>query len=396
MRILRSRNGFFVFCFLLSFVVLPIAGQEDKPKDRPKKPAAATASPTPAATPTPRPAVSKPASLLGELKFREIGPATMGGRIDDIEVVPNDSRIIYVALAAGGILKSINGGTSWTTLFDKEAVPSVGDIAITPSNPSIIWAGTGESNNRQSSSWGNGIYKSMDAGKTWKYMGLADTHHIGRVVVHPTNPDIVYVAAAGNLWGPSPERGVYRTMDGGKTWQLVLKVNDDTGASDIAMDAESPTILYAAMYQRRRTVFGFNGSGEGSALYKTIDGGETWYKEYDDERLPEPGCQASILRYSTESDGGKNRLLFSNPPNPGPWIDRTKLTVKLSYDEGQTWPVSRRIYDGPTAYSCLTVLADGTIGLLYETGSAHPYEKITFAQFNLEWLTSSGLNESKK
>ena len=126
------------------------------------------------------------------------------------------------------------------------------------------------------------------------------------------------------------------------------------------------------------------------------NGGETWYKEYDDERLPEPGCQASILRYSTESNGRKNLLLFSNPPNPGPWSNRTKLTVKLSDDEGRTWRTSRCVSEGPGAYSSLAVLADGTIGLLYETGDTHPYEKITFVQFNLEWLTSSLTNQSKE
>src|SRR5437868_7829437 len=229
MRIFYSAKVVFIYCLLLSFAVLPAVGQE-KPKGKGKT-SAALPAPSPAAAPAPSAASpSKPDNFLGELKFREIGPATMGGRIDDIEVAPNDPRTIYVATAAGGILKSTNGGTSWTNLFDKEAVPSVGDIAISPSNPSIIWAGSGEANNRQSSSWGNGIYRSLDAGKTWKLMGLNGTMHIGRIVVHPTNPDIVWVAAEGNLWAASPDRGVYRTMDGGKTWQHVLKVNDDTGA----------------------------------------------------------------------------------------------------------------------------------------------------------------------
>ncbi|MFL6374178.1 MAG: WD40/YVTN/BNR-like repeat-containing protein, partial [Pyrinomonadaceae bacterium] len=190
-------------------------------------------------TPTPRAGGPAPARItfdnaLSNLRFREIGPAVMGGRIDDIEAVPGDPRTVYVATAAGGILKSTNGGTSWNFVFDKESVSSIGDIAITPSNPSIVWAGSGEANNRQSSSWGNGIYKSMDAGKTWKRMGLENTMHIARIVINPRDPNNVYVAAEGNLWGPSPERGVYRTSDGGRTWQLVLKVNDDTGASDIA------------------------------------------------------------------------------------------------------------------------------------------------------------------
>ena len=183
---------------------------------------------------------------LKNLEFREIGPAIMGGRIDDVAVVESNPNIAYVGPATGGVWKTTNNGTTWEPLFDKESNPSVGDIAIAPSDPSVIWVGTGEPNNRQSSSWGDGAYKSMDAGKTWKNMGLAATKHIGRVVIHPRNPDVVYVAALGSLWGPNPERGVYKTTDGGKSWSQVLKINDDTGVSDLAMDPESPDTLYAA------------------------------------------------------------------------------------------------------------------------------------------------------
>src|SRR6516165_9299539 len=164
-------------------------------------------------------------SLLRSLKFRSIGPAVMGGRVDDFAVVESDPRIFYVGTAAGGVLKTTNGGTTWEPVFD--------DV------------GTGEANNRQSSSWGNGVYKSMDAGKTWKHLGLKETHHIGRIVVHPTNPDIVYVAALGDLWGPNKERGVYKSTDGGATWTLTLAINENTGVSDIAIDPASPNILYA-------------------------------------------------------------------------------------------------------------------------------------------------------
>lgn len=261
----------------------------------------------------------------------------MGGRVDDIEVTIQDPKVVYVATAGGGILKSINGGTSWTPIFDKEAVPTVGDIAIAPSNPSIVWAGSGESNNRQSSSWGNGVYKSIDGGKTWKNMGLAETHHIARVVIHPTNPDIVWVAATGKLWGSSPERGVFKTVDGGKTWTHVLKVNDDTGATELTIDTESPTILYAAMYQRRRTVFGFNGSGEGSAIYKSLDGGDTWTKitkgmPYDTENAPTPRPEGlletgrcSIAVYAKNTD-----IVYAT-------IEHANGGVYRSNDKGETW-----------------------------------------------------------
>jgi photosystem II stability/assembly factor-like uncharacterized protein len=261
----------------------------------------------------------------------------MGGRIDDIEVAPNDSRLIYVATAAGGILKSTNGGTSWTVVFDKEPVSSIGDIAISPSSPSIIWAGTGEANNRQSSSWGNGIYKSLDGGKTWKNMGLGGTMHIARIVVHPTNPDIVWVAATGNLWAPSSERGVYKTTDGGKTWQQVLKVNDDTGATDIAVDVTSPNTLYAAMYQRRRTVFGFNGSGEHSAIYKSNDGGETWSKitkgmPYDTENAATPRPENLL-------ETGRNAIaIYPKDTNiVYALIEHANGGIYKSIDKGETW-----------------------------------------------------------
>ncbi|MBI1745488.1 MAG: hypothetical protein HYR55_02745 [Acidobacteria bacterium] len=218
------------------------------------------------------------ASVYRNLKPRNIGPANMGGRIDAIAVVDNNPAIVYVAAATGGIMKTTNNGITWAFIFDNETVSSIGDIAIAPSDPSILYVGTGEANNRQSSSWGNGVYKTLDAGLTWRPLGLNDTQAVGRVVIHPQDPNTVYVAAAGHLWGPNKERGVFKSSDGGQTWRNVFFINEDTGAIDAAMDPQSPNTLYAAMYQRRRTVFGFNGGGPGSGLYKTIDGGATWTK----------------------------------------------------------------------------------------------------------------------
>jgi len=217
-----------------------------------------------------------PADAIRHLRFREIGPAIMGGRVDDFAVVESNPNIVYVGLASGGVWKTTNGGITWEPIFDDQPVSTIGDVAVAPSNPSIVWVGTGEPNNRQSSSWGNGVYKSEDGGTTWQHMGLEQTHHIGRIIIHPHNPDIVYVAALGRLWGPNRERGVYKTTDGGRTWTQVLFVNEDTGVVDLAMDHESPNILYAAAYQRRRTVFGFAGSGPGSGLYRSTDGGVSW------------------------------------------------------------------------------------------------------------------------
>lgn len=216
--------------------------------------------------------------ILKNFDWRCIGPANPGGRIDDFAVVRNKPSIIYVGTASGGLWKTANNGITWKPVFDSQETSSIGDVAISLSNPDIVWIGTGEANNRQSSSWGNGIYKSQDGGSTWSNMGLRDTHHIGRVVIHPSNPDIVYVAALGHLWGPNEERGLFKSTDGGKTWTNTLFINENTGCVDVAMDPENPHILYAAAYQRQRTGWGFNGGGPGSGLYKTIDGGESWFR----------------------------------------------------------------------------------------------------------------------
>ena len=221
------------------------------------------------------------ASTLSPLKWRSIGPVNTSGRIDDFSVgrVRGQPDQIYVATATGGVFKSTNGGTSWDPVFDRvDAMMSIGAVRVAPSNANVVWVGTGEANNRQSSYWGDGVYKSTDAGKTWMNMGLKETRSVARIVVDPGNYDIVYVAAAGHLWGPNPDRGVFKTTDGGKTWKKVLFVNENTGATDLIIDPLNPQILYAATYQRQRSAWGFNGGGPGSAIYKTIDGGANWTK----------------------------------------------------------------------------------------------------------------------
>jgi photosystem II stability/assembly factor-like uncharacterized protein len=220
-------------------------------------------------------------SQLSALQWRSLGPANTGGRIDDVAVarVAGQPDAIYVATASGGLFKSTNQGTSWAPIFDRvEAMMSIGAVAVAASNPNVVWAGTGEANNRQSSSWGDGVYKSLDGGRSWQAAGLTDTRHIGRIVVHPGNADIVYVAAVGHLWGSNAERGVFKTVDGGKSWQKTLFVDDDTGATDLVMDPRDPQTLYAATYQRQRKAWGFNGGGPGSGIYRTRDGGATWTK----------------------------------------------------------------------------------------------------------------------
>jgi photosystem II stability/assembly factor-like uncharacterized protein len=155
---------------------------------------------------------------LAQLEWRAIGPAVMGGRIDDLAIDERNPSTIYVGAASGGIWKTVNNGTTWTPVFDRQGVASIGDIAITASHPDLVWVGTGEPNNRQSSTFGDGVYKSLDGGRTWTHMGLRDTQHIGRVIIDPVDPDTVYVAALGRLWGPNQERGVFKTTDGGRTW----------------------------------------------------------------------------------------------------------------------------------------------------------------------------------
>ena len=213
---------------------------------------------------------------LDQLTFRNIGPSVAGGRIHDIEVLPNDPATVFIASASGGIWKSSNKGTTWKPVFDDQAVSTFGDMAISLSNPDVIYAGSGEQQNRQSTSWGNGVYKSEDQGETWRSIGLEKTYHIARVIIHPQNPNIVFVAALGNLWNSSKERGVYQTTNGGKNWKKVLYIDDMTGVVDMAMDKNNPNILYAATYQRMRKAWGFNGGGPGSGIYKTTDGGKTW------------------------------------------------------------------------------------------------------------------------
>ena len=219
---------------------------------------------------------SAAAGPFDSLHWRQIGPASMSGRIADLAVYEANSNIWYVATAHGGVWKTVNNGTTFEAQFQDQGLMSVGAVAVSQSNPDLVYLGTGESNNRQSTSWGDGVYKSTDGGKTYTNIGLKSSRHINRIVVDPRDNDVVWVASTGPLFGPGGERGVFKTTDGGKTWKQTLKVDDDTGANDLVIDATNNKVLYASTYQRRRTACCMNGGGTGSGIWKSSDGGDTW------------------------------------------------------------------------------------------------------------------------
>lgn len=214
--------------------------------------------------------------LFATPTWRSVGPAATTGRIVDIEVHPDDPWHMWVAAASGGIFETVNNGITWEPIFERAGSLSIGDMAVAPSNPDVIWVGTGEANNQRSSYWGDGVYVSRDAGKTWRNVGLRDTHHVGRIIVHPKDPDTVWVAAAGHLYSSNRQRGVFKTSDGGKTWKHVLHPSDEVGVIDLAMHPKKPQVLYAASYERLRRAWDFDGAGPGSGLWRSRDGGETW------------------------------------------------------------------------------------------------------------------------
>jgi photosystem II stability/assembly factor-like uncharacterized protein len=217
-------------------------------------------------------------STLSALKLRGIGPAITSGRVADLAVNPSNPSEYYVAVASGGVWKTTNAGTTFTPVFDAQGSYSIGCVVLDPTNPNVVWVGSGEGNNQRSVAYGDGLYKSEDGGKSWKNVGLKQSEHIGSLAIDPKDPDIVYVAAYGPVWSSGGERGIYKTTDGGKTWKNILKVSEHTGFSEIHMDPRTSKVLYATAHQRQRKVFTYIGGGPESAIYKSTDSGETWTK----------------------------------------------------------------------------------------------------------------------
>jgi len=295
---------------------------------------------------------------LAGFRWRSLGPANFGGRVADVAAIPSPSKTFYVATAAGGIWKTTNAGTTFRPIFDNQRVVSMGALAIAPSDTNQVWAGTGEQNSRNTIEPGMGIYKTTDGGRTWKLMGLEKTQHIGRIVVHPTNPNIVYVAALGAAWKSNPERGLYKTEDGGATWKLIKSIDDNTGFVDVAMDPSNPNVLFAAAYQRIRGPYFLTSGGKGSGLWKTTDGGATWtevkgggFPETEKGRMCVAIARSNpqIIYAMIEADTLPN-------PKPAPGSKaQAKSGLYRSTDGGQTWEMRNDRNERPFYYSQVRV-----------------------------------------
>ena len=295
--------------------------------------------------------------------WRNIGPANMSGRISDIEALDEDFTFVVVGSASGGVWKSVNAGTTWQPIFDTYGAASIGDVAIYQPNPDILWVGTGEKNPRNSIAWGDGIYKSVDGGKTFANMGLKDTHSISRIITHPADPDKVYAAAGGHLWGYSGSRGLFMTSDGGATWKkLTNGLPDDgkTGAIELVMDPSNPDVLYAGFWQRLRRPYRFDSGGPNGGIFKSVDGGASWRKltaglpEGDLGKIGLAVCRTrpNVLMAFVEHGFQPRPMLPDGKPNPE-FGDMTKLGTGIyrSEDGGETWQFMNRYNNRPFYYS---------------------------------------------
>ena len=366
--------------------------------------------------------------VLEDMKFRNIGPAGMSGRVTSIDVNPLNDNHIFVGTASGGVWVSENAGQSWTSIWDDQPTAGIGAVKIDPTNPDVIWVGTGEGNPRNSQSSGGGLFKSVDGGKSFQLVGLKETKHIHRIVIDPRNPNTVYVAAIGVAWGDSPHRGVYKTTDGGKTWSKVLYNNERTGAADLVMDPVNPNKLICAMWEYRRWPWIFKSGGEGSGMYVTLDGGETWTKRTSEDGLPEgelgrmgiaiaPGNPKKVYALIENkaknglygsNDGGFKWFKISEEENIGnrpfyysdlfvdPFNDQTLYSlwtlVSKSTDGGKTWgiatpyskvhPDHHAIWLNPNRPGHIIEGNDGGLNISWDGGDSWRFvENLPVAQF---------------
>ncbi|HVT59373.1 MAG TPA: hypothetical protein VHR45_13350 [Thermoanaerobaculia bacterium] len=264
--------------------------------------------------------------LLAGLRARSIGPAGMSGRVTAIEGVERDPMTVYAGTASGGVWKSVSGGLTWDPIFDDQPVASIGALAVFQKSPEIVWVGTGEGNVRNSASVGNGVYRSLDGGKNWTHLGLDPSERIARIVLHPSDPNVAWVAALGREWGENPERGVFKTEDGGATWKKVLYVDEKTGAADLAIDPVNPQKLFAAMWQYRRWPWALKSGGPGSGLYVTYDGGRTWKRRSEDDGLP----KGELGRINVAVSRSNPEIVYAQ-------VEAKESALLRSNDGGRTW-----------------------------------------------------------
>ena len=286
-------------------------------------------------------------SKLAGIEPRSIGPAGMSGRVTAIDVSPTNDNVWYVGSGSGGLWKTTDGGTTFTPIFDDQSATSIGDVTVHPNNPDVIWVGAGEGNPRNSATGGNGVYKSVDGGKTWTHLGLKETRSIHRLLVHPTNPEVAYAGAQGATWGYNPERGVYKTTDGGETWEKILYVDEKTGVADMVMDPENPNKLFVAMWEYRRWPWFFESGGPGSGLYVTHDGGEDWTELDQDDGIPEKTLGRMGLAIAP-----------SNPDRVYAYVEKDDNALFRSDDGGDNWREindNKAIGDRPFYYADLRV-----------------------------------------
>jgi photosystem II stability/assembly factor-like uncharacterized protein len=361
------------------------------------------------------------------MQAREIGPAGMSGRVSDVEVVLSDRSVIYVGAATGGVFKSTDGGLTWDPVFDEQSALGVGHIAVFQPNPDIVWVGTGEGNPRNSAGVGRGLFKSVDGGRTWRDMGFGDSERIHRVLTHPTDPEVVYVGVLGPAWSDGQERGVYRTRDGGESWERVLWENERTGVADMVMDPTNPDKIFAAMWEFRRDPWFLTSGGVGSGLYVTYDGGDSWRRLTEADGMP-PGelgrigvavsasnpdvvyavVEAARSELIRSDDGGRSWTTINDDPGivPRPFyyadirvdpLNENRIyslhsAVQVSEDQGRTWSTVvpsgiihgdiHELWIDPDDPRRMILGEDGGIAFTYDRGDKWRFvENLGLAQF---------------